>query len=67
MNRLNRIVYSLNEAIAYLMYAQHCVAKEEENEEKRREEIRMITEKIIEGMSERGKWMAIRECVRKGV
>ena len=67
MNRLNMIVYSLNEVIAYLMCAQHYIAKEEENKEKRREEIRMIMEKIGEAVEEREKWIAIREYVRKGV
>ena len=67
MNRLNRIVDSLNEMIAYLMYAQHCVAKEEKDEEKRREEIQVIMEKIGEAVEERGKWIVIRESVRKGV
>lgn len=67
MNRLNRIVDSLNEVIAYLMYAQHCVAKEEEDEEKRREEIKVIMEKIGEAVEERSVWEGIREYVRKGV
>ena len=66
MNRLNRIVDSLNEMIAYLMYAQHCVAKEEKDEDKRREEIQVIMEKIGEAVEERGKWIGIRDYVRKG-
>ena len=64
MNRLNRIVYSLNEMIAYLMYAQHCVAKEEKDEEKRREEIQVIMEKIGEAVEERRKWEGIRDYIR---
>lgn len=64
MNRLNRIVDVLNEVIAYLMYAQHCVAREEENEEKRREEIQVIMEKIGEAVEERGKWIVIRDYIR---
>lgn len=60
MNRLNLKIYMLNWKLAEHLYIMRCVKEDEEDKKKRgREVIRLV--------KERGKWMAIRECVRKGV
>ena len=60
MSRLNRIVDMLNWKLAEHLYAMRCVKEDEEDKKKRGREVMRLVE-------ERGKWMAIRECVRKGV
>ena len=58
MNRLNRIVYSLNEVIAECMYVMMWT----EDEEERKKGMECI-ERVVK---ERRVWEGIRESVRKG-
>ena len=60
MNRLNRMVDMLNWKLAEHLYTMRCVKEDEEDKKKRGREVMRLVE-------ERGKWMGIRECVRKGV
>ena len=60
MNRLNLKIYMLNWKLAEHLYTMRCVKEDEEDKKKRGREVMRLVE-------ERGKWMGIREGVRKGV
>ena len=60
MNRLNLMVDMLNWKLAEHLYTMRCVKEDDEDKRKRGSEVMSLVE-------ERGKWIAIREWVRKGV
>lgn len=66
MNRLNRIIDSMNWELAKLAYALEYVVVKIEDRDQRREEEERIEGEIGKIVGEKWKWYVIRDYVRKG-